>query len=125
DDFARSGTGVGTQLTYPVTAWGYSSLWGVPLEDVRVGSDYRLEQAKISNISTTAPPSIRIEEGTSLISSVTPPPVAQHAEPCVRPDGGLAAGPLDRGGGTGRRAVHEIRGPRALVLHVLALEGAR
>jgi len=72
DDFARSGTGVGTQLTYPVSAWGYTSLWGLPLEDVRVGSDYRLEQAKISNISTTAPPSIRVEEGTSLISSVTP-----------------------------------------------------
>ena len=72
DDFARSGTGLGTQLTYPVTAWGYTSLWGLPLEDVRVGSDYRLEQAKISNISSTAPPSIRIEEGTNLISSVTP-----------------------------------------------------
>jgi len=72
DDFARSGTGIGTQLTYPVTAWGYTSLWGLPLEDVRVGSDYRLEQAKISNISSTAPPSIKIEEGTNLISSVTP-----------------------------------------------------
>jgi len=72
DDFARSGTGLGTQLTYPVTAWGYTSLWGLPLEDVRVGSDYRLEQAKISNISSAAPPSIRIEEGTNLISSVTP-----------------------------------------------------
>jgi outer membrane protein insertion porin family len=72
DDFARSGTGIGTQLTYPVTAWGYTSLWGLPLEDVRVGTDYRLEQAKISNISSTAPPSIRIEEGKNLISSVTP-----------------------------------------------------
>src|SRR3989449_8456953 len=37
DDFDRSGTGFGTQLTYPVTAWGYTSLWGLPLEEVRVG----------------------------------------------------------------------------------------
>jgi outer membrane protein insertion porin family len=72
DDFDRSGTGIGTQLTYPVTAWGISSLWGLPMEDVRVGSDYRLERAEIDEISSTAPPSIRIEEGKSTISSVTP-----------------------------------------------------
>jgi outer membrane protein insertion porin family len=72
NDFDRSGTGAGTQLTYPVTAWGYTSLWGLPLEDVRVGSDYRIEQAKISGLSLDAPPSIRLEEGTSTISSITP-----------------------------------------------------
>ena len=32
EDFARSGTGAGLQLTYPVTAWGYTSLWGLPLD---------------------------------------------------------------------------------------------
>jgi outer membrane protein insertion porin family len=72
DDFDRSGTGFGTQLTYPVTAWGYTSLWGLPLEDVRVGSDYRLEQAKISGLDVNATRSIRLEEGSNTISSVTP-----------------------------------------------------
>jgi outer membrane protein insertion porin family len=72
DDFDRSGTGAGTQLTYPVSAWGYTSLWGVPLEEVRVGTDYRIESASIDNISGSAPAAIRVEEGTSLISSVTP-----------------------------------------------------
>ena len=72
DDFDRSGTGGGTQFTYPVTAWGYTSLWGVPLEEVRVGSSYRLESADISNVSVNATRSIRLEQGSSLISSVTP-----------------------------------------------------
>ncbi len=72
DDFDRSGTGFGTQLTYPVTAWGYTSLWGLPLEEVRVGSDYRIEQAEINGLGLNATRSIRVEEGSSLISSVTP-----------------------------------------------------
>ncbi len=72
DTFDRSGTGFGTQLTYPVTALGYTSLWGMPLEEVRVGSDYRIEQAKINGLGLDATRSIRLEEGTSLISSVTP-----------------------------------------------------
>jgi outer membrane protein insertion porin family len=72
DDFDRSGTGFGTQTTYPVTAWGYTSLWGLPLEEVRVGADYRIESAKISGLGLNATRSIRIEEGSSLISSVTP-----------------------------------------------------
>ncbi|HYR96905.1 MAG TPA: outer membrane protein assembly factor BamA [Candidatus Binatus sp.] len=72
DDFDRSGTGFGTQLTYPVTAWGYTSLWGLPLEDVRVGTDYRIESASIGGLGLNATRSIRVEEGSSLISSVTP-----------------------------------------------------
>jgi outer membrane protein insertion porin family len=72
DSFDRSGTGFSTQLTYPVTAWGYTSLYGLPLEEVRVGSDYRVEQAKISGLGLDATRSIRLEEGSSLISSVTP-----------------------------------------------------
>jgi len=72
EDFDRTGTGVGTQLTYPVTAWGYTSLWGLPLEDVRVGTDYRLERADISNLGVDATRSIRIEEGASTISAITP-----------------------------------------------------
>ena len=72
DDFARSGTGAGTQLTYPVTAWGYESLFGLPLDEVRVGADYRFERAEIGDIDFSASRAIRAEEGTSLVSSITP-----------------------------------------------------
>jgi outer membrane protein insertion porin family len=72
DDFTRAGTGISVQGTYPVTAWGFNTLWGLPLEDVRVGSEYRLEQADIKDISFDATRSIRAEEGKSTISSVTP-----------------------------------------------------
>jgi outer membrane protein insertion porin family len=72
DDFARSGTGAGTQLTYPVTAWGYESIFGLPLDEVRVGADYRFERAEIGDIDFSASRAIRAEEGTSLVSSITP-----------------------------------------------------
>jgi outer membrane protein insertion porin family len=72
DDFARSGRGAGTQVTYPVTAFGYDTLWGLPLDEVRVGADYRIEQAKIGDIDFSASRSIRAEAGTSLVSSITP-----------------------------------------------------
>jgi outer membrane protein insertion porin family len=72
DDFDRAGTGAGLQLTYPVTAWGFTSLWGLPLDDVRVGANYRYEQAEIDEVGQFAPRSIRIEEGESTISSITP-----------------------------------------------------
>jgi outer membrane protein insertion porin family len=72
DDFRREGTGAGVQATYPVTAWGYTSLWGFPLDEVRVGADYRLEQAEIDGLDADATRSIRAEEGSNLISSITP-----------------------------------------------------
>ena len=72
DEFAREGTGGSISFNYPVTAWGYDTLWGFPLEDVRVGADYRLEQAKITDLDFFATRSIRLEEGTSVISSVAP-----------------------------------------------------
>jgi outer membrane protein insertion porin family len=72
DEFDREGTGVGLQLTYPVTALGYTTLWGIPLEEVRVGADYRLEEAKITNVDENAARAIRAEEGSSTISSITP-----------------------------------------------------
>jgi outer membrane protein insertion porin family len=72
DEFDRSGTGFSTQFTYPVTALGYESLLGFPLEEVRVGADYRIEAAKISGIGATAPREIKLEEGSSLVSSITP-----------------------------------------------------
>lgn len=72
DDFAREGTGASLQFTYPVTAWGFTSLFGFPLDEIRVGADYRIERAEISDIEQPAVPSIEAEEGTSLISSITP-----------------------------------------------------
>src|SRR5439155_24258745 len=72
DEFARGGTGIRTHLTDQGSARSYSSRWGIPLGEVRVGADYRLEQAEISNLGVGATRSIRAEEGTSLISSVTP-----------------------------------------------------
>jgi outer membrane protein insertion porin family len=72
DEFDRSGTGFSTQVTYPVTAFGYEELFGFSLEEVRVGADYRIEAAEISGLGSDATPSIKIEEGSSLVSSITP-----------------------------------------------------
>jgi outer membrane protein insertion porin family len=72
EDFDRSGTGMGTRFTYPVTALGWNSLWGLSLDEVRLGADYRLERAEISDVSFDAGRSIRAEQGTSLISSIKP-----------------------------------------------------
>ena len=72
DEFAREGTGGSVSFTYPVTAWGYDTLWGFPLDEVRVGASYRLEHAEINDLDFFAPRSIRAEEGSSVISSVTP-----------------------------------------------------
>jgi outer membrane protein insertion porin family len=71
-DFARAGTGGGVQFTYPLTALGWDSLWGFGLEEVRIGLDYRLENASIEDVSQFAVREIRVEEGSSIISSVTP-----------------------------------------------------
>jgi outer membrane protein insertion porin family len=72
EEFARAGTGGSIQVTYPVSAFGWSSLWGIPLDEVRIGADYRLERATINDIGFDAPVDIREAEGTSLISSITP-----------------------------------------------------
>ena len=42
------------------------------LEDIRAGIDYRLENAEINDLSFNATRSVRAEEGSSIISSVTP-----------------------------------------------------
>jgi outer membrane protein insertion porin family len=72
DDFTRDGTGFGTQVLYPLSELGFRDLWKVSLAEVRAGLGYRLEQAKITDVDDDATRSIRLEEGTSLISSVTP-----------------------------------------------------
>lgn len=72
DDFDRTGTGGSVSLNYPVTAFGYDTLWGLPLDEVRIGLDYRAEQADISGLGFNATRSIRLEEGKSFVSSITP-----------------------------------------------------
>jgi outer membrane protein insertion porin family len=72
DEFTRGGTGVSVRALYPLTALGVESLAGYSLEDTRLGLEYRLEQAEISNVSPTAAAAITTSQGTSLTSSLTP-----------------------------------------------------
>lgn len=72
DGFDRSGTGAGVNVSYPVTGFGWDELWGLSLEEVRVGLGYRFEEAEIGDVDFDAVPSIRAEQGTSTVSSITP-----------------------------------------------------
>jgi outer membrane protein insertion porin family len=72
-DFTRSGTGASFRLLYPLTELGYDQFLGrFSLEEVRVGGEYRFEQAEISDINRRSPPSVVAEEGKSLTSSIRP-----------------------------------------------------
>ncbi len=72
DEFTRGGTGASVRMLYPFTALGWSALGGYSLEDTRIGLDYRIENADITDVSSTAPGVIRAAEGSSLTSSLTP-----------------------------------------------------
>jgi outer membrane protein insertion porin family len=72
EGFDREGTGASINATYPVVAFGWEEILGFSMEDVRVGMGYRLEEATIDELDSDATASIRAEEGTSTISSVTP-----------------------------------------------------
>ena len=77
DEFTRGGTGGGLRLLYPFPALGLDvvrlgPLGQVSLIDTRIGLEYRIEDAEISNVSRSAPAIIRAEAGTSLTSSVIP-----------------------------------------------------
>ena len=72
DEFTRGGTGGSVRTLYPLTALGWDKLLGYSLEDTRLGLEYRLEQAEISDVSPTAATIIRTSQGTSLTSSLTP-----------------------------------------------------
>jgi outer membrane protein insertion porin family len=72
EGFDREGTGASINGTYPVVALGYDEILGISMEDVRLGLGYRLEQATIDQLTSEATASIKAEEGTSTISSVTP-----------------------------------------------------
>ncbi|MBI4515259.1 MAG: outer membrane protein assembly factor BamA [Deltaproteobacteria bacterium] len=72
EEFTRGGTGAGIRTLYPLTALGWDRLWGYSLEDTRLGLEYRIEEAEIKDVSTTAVRGIKDEEGSSLTSSVIP-----------------------------------------------------
>jgi len=72
DQFTRGGTGGSVRFLYPLQALGWTSVAGYSLEDTRLGLEYRLENADISSVSTSAPTVIQTAQGTSLTSSITP-----------------------------------------------------
>lgn len=71
-EFERGGTGVALRASYPLWELGLRSLWGMSLDDIRAGLEYRIENSVIDGISRTAPPSVKLEEGTKLTSSLRP-----------------------------------------------------
>lgn len=77
DEFARGGTGGSVRLLYPLPALGLDvvrlgPLGDASLLDTRIGVDYRLELADIFDVSRGAPSVIQAEQGSSLISSISP-----------------------------------------------------
>jgi outer membrane protein insertion porin family len=73
DDFTRGGTGLGLRFLYPLTAIGYEKLFNRwSLEEVRIGAEYRFEDAEISDINRRSPPTVVASEGSSTTSSIRP-----------------------------------------------------
>ena len=77
DEFTRGGTGGGIRTLYPFPALGLDVVRLGPLGqfsllDTRIGLEYRIEDADISNVSNGAAAIIRAEQGSSLTSSIIP-----------------------------------------------------
>jgi len=72
DRFTRGSTGFGLRASYPLHNLGLRSFYGMSLNRVRAGLEYRLENADINGVSLRAPPDVKDEEGTRLTSSITP-----------------------------------------------------
>jgi len=72
NEFTRGGTGASIRTLYPFTALGWNDLAGFSLQDARMGLEYRIEEAEITDVSATAATVIRTEQGSSLTSSITP-----------------------------------------------------
>jgi len=51
---------------------GFRTFYGMSLNRVRAGLEYRLENATIDGVSLRAPPDVQEEQGSRLTSSVTP-----------------------------------------------------
>ncbi len=77
DQFTRGGTGGGIRLLYPFPALGLEVIRLGPLGeasllDTRIGLEYRIEDAEITNVARGAAAVLRAEKGSSLISSLIP-----------------------------------------------------
>ena len=72
DRFTRGATGFGLRASYPLSDLGIREFFGLSLNRVRAGLEYRLEQAKIVGVSKFAPPDVTDEQGTRLTSAIIP-----------------------------------------------------
>jgi len=72
DQFTRGGTGGSIRFMYPFSALGWNRLGPFSLQDTRMGLDYRIEEAKITDTTIQASALIRTEQGSSLTSAITP-----------------------------------------------------
>jgi outer membrane protein insertion porin family len=104
EDFDRSGLGGGARIFYPLAGFGLYSLWGVPLEDVRVGLQYQWERSRISNFDNITPDAIRAERGTKTTGAITPTLLRNTLNNPIDPTGGsmqqLSFGYAGLGGST-------------------------
>lgn len=88
EDFDRSGLGGNLRTFYPLTALGLNSLWGLPLEDVRLGLQYQWERSRISNFDPITPAAIRAERGSKTSGTITPSFVRNTLNHPFDPTGG-------------------------------------
>jgi outer membrane protein insertion porin family len=88
EDFDRSGLGGTARVFYPLTAMGYDSLWGFPLEDVRLGMQYQWERARITNFDPITPAAIRAERGSHITGTITPTLLRNTLNHPIDPTGG-------------------------------------
>lgn len=72
DEFTRGGTGGSLRGFYPLTELGWNELFGLPLVDTKLGLEYRIENASISDVDADAAAAIKEEEGSALTSSIIP-----------------------------------------------------
>jgi outer membrane protein insertion porin family len=68
--FTRGGRGMSARLQYPLWELGLKELWGLNLDFTRVGLEYRIEESRINGLARLAPPSVYLEEGDRLTSSL-------------------------------------------------------
>ena len=88
EDFDRAGTGGTARMFYPLTALGFDSLWGFPLEDVRLGMQYQYERSRISDFDPITPDAIRAEQGPQTTGTVTPTLLRNTLNHPLDPTGG-------------------------------------
>src|SRR5258705_14009882 len=61
------------RFLYPLTAVGYDKLFErFSLEEIRIGAEYRFEDAEISDVNRRSPPTVIRSEGKSITSSIRP-----------------------------------------------------